>query len=87
MALEKFHYTIGKTKIALPLIGNLPLGIARKTRHADAAEQLFVTFETLFAEGSKELDALDTLDGDQMNELMEAWQKASGVTLGESTAS
>lgn len=87
MALEKFHYTIGKTKIELPLMGNLPLGIARKTRHADTSEQLFVTFETLFEEGSREMDALDSLEPDEMNELMSEWMKASGVTLGESTAS
>lgn len=87
MALEKFHYTIGDVEVTLPHLGNLPAGIARKSRKLDDGEKLWLIFETLFAEGSPELDALDSLDTEGLGEFMEAWTGHAGVGLGESTPS
>lgn len=87
MTLEKFHYRIGDTEITLPPISNLPLGIIRKTRKADDAERLFVIFEHFFAEGSPELDAIDSLDAEGVASLMAAWQEHGGISVGESSAS
>jgi hypothetical protein len=90
MATEKFHYKIGTTKITLPSLAKLPMGVARKTRklsEENAAEALFIMFEELFDEGSPELDAFDTLNPEELAALMTAWTDYSGVSLGESRAS
>ena len=90
MAMEKFHYKIGKTKIALPSLTQLPMGVVRKTRKLgkdETAESLFIMFESLFDEDSPEMRAFDTLTPDDLNTLMTAWSEFSGVSLGESKAS
>ena len=84
---KKFKYTIGDTTLSLPSLTKLPIGVVRKARKGDDSEALFAIFETLFAEGSPELDAFDTLDGDGVGDLMEKWTEFSGVSLGESAAS
>jgi hypothetical protein len=87
MALEKFHYTIGKHEVTLPNFGNLPFGLVRKTRHMPDDERFFAMLEILLGEDSADMAAVDTLGTAEMNEFIEAWQKHSGVSLGESSAS
>lgn len=81
--LEKFHYEVGGKKIALPPFEDvLTFGFARKTRKMSQAEQMFELVEA--AADGKTLDAIDSLKPSQMEEFFTAWQKHSGVSVGES---
>lgn len=84
---KKFTHKIGDTTVKLPSLTNLPLGVVRRSRNVDDAERLFITFETLFADDSPEMKALDTLDQKGLQEFMLAWAEFSGVSLGEYSAS
>lgn len=86
MATEKFHYTLpDKYKLVLPKLENLPLGVARKTRKLEKADQFFTMLEMLVSDTA--LEHIDKLDQTQFGELMEAWEAASNVSAGESSAS
>lgn len=81
MALEKFHYTVGKKKLTLPRFGELPFGVARKIRKVSEEEQLFILLEEAADEAS--LEIIDTIPMSEIEKLMQAWMKDSGVTAGE----
>ncbi|MEX1078880.1 MAG: hypothetical protein WED09_07215 [Homoserinimonas sp.] len=84
--MEKFHHTLPDGHpIELPKFENMPLGLVRKTRRMQPADQVFTMLEELLSE--TDLEHLDKLDKSQFNELTEAWQAGSAVTLGESPAS
>lgn len=85
MATEKFHYNTEAGEIVIPHFKNIPFGLVRKLRNENDGEQLFGLFEAVA--DAKNLKILDKLDMEQIGELYEAWQKASGVTAGESSAS
>lgn len=84
---EKFHYTVGKKKITLPRFGNLPFGVIRKIRKLDEVEQLFTLFELVLDKDPDTLAIIDTMEQEAVQELIVAWQKDSGVTVGESEES
>lgn len=84
---ETFNWTIGKKKLELPKFGNLPIGITRKLRNEPEIEQFFQLFEILFADEPEKLALFDTMTQNEVLELMSAWQKESGVNLGESKES
>lgn len=84
---ETFNWTIGKKKLELPKLGNLPIGISRKLRHESETEQFFQLFEILFANEPEKLALFDTMTQEEVVKLMTAWQKESGVNLGESKES
>lgn len=83
MALEKFHYKVDdKREIVLPKFNKLPFGVMRKIRNLDESEQIFTIFEE--AADPKSLKILDTLDMEQIGDLVEKWNKDAGVSVGES---
>ena len=79
---NKFNYTFNGKNIELPRFDKLPFGTMRKMRKASEEEQGFLIFESTADE--KTLDIIDTMTIDEIGELLEAWQKDSGVTTGES---
>ncbi|STC97534.1 hypothetical protein [Corynebacterium renale] len=88
MATEQFHYTTeSKKKLTLPHFGNLPFGVVRKLRKEEESEQIFLVFEELFKNDPKQLEILDEMGQSEVMDLIAAWQKASGVTVGESQES
>ena len=95
MSMEKFHYrvTVGidedgepiKHKVTLPKFDQIKFGIIRKNRKLPEAEQFFALLEAVASE--EDISAMDETTQEIMGELMEAWQKDSGITAGESPAS
>lgn len=91
MAMEKFHYklTVGedeqgdpiKQEITLPKFDNIPFGLIRKNRKLPVEEQFFSLIEALLSDD--DLVALDAATQVDVSNLMAAWQKESGVSLGE----
>lgn len=82
MALEKFHYEYEGKKFTLPKFDQLPFGVIRKLRKESEDEQFFQMFE--LAADEKALAIIDTMGMKDIEELVTAWQKDSGVTSGES---
>ena len=81
--MEKFHYEADGKKIVLPKFADvLTFGFARKTRKMSQAEQMFELVEA--AADAKALAVIDGLRTEQMEEFFTAWQKHSGVGVGES---
>lgn len=85
MATEQFHHSTPAGDVTLPHFKNLPFGVIRRLRKEDEAEQLFGLVEQVA--DAETLAILDQLEMADIEELFGAWQKASGVTVGESTAS
>lgn len=87
MALEKFHYKHGKKTITLTKFGDVftTVGEVRRLRHMPVADQLFAAIEKVADEET--LEVIDSMSFDELGEFTAAWQKDSGVTLGESGAS
>jgi hypothetical protein len=84
--MEKFHHTLPDGyEIVLPHFNNIKLGIIRATRKLPQADQMFTLLESICTE--EDLEHLDDLDRGQFNEFSVAWRDASGVGLGESSAS
>lgn len=81
---EKFVYSVpdSKKKLTLPKFGEVPFGIVRRGRHMPPEEQFYFMFEELLSE--RDLETLDSMTGDQVAALMDAWQDEAGVGLGES---
>ena len=81
--MEKFHYEVDGKKITLPKFADvLTFGFARKTRKMSQAEQMFELVEA--AADDNALAVIDGLRTEQMEEFFTAWQKHSGVGVGES---
>ena len=87
MTTERFHHTVGKTKITLPKFDQVftTFGQVREFRRLDAGEQMFALIEK--AADDANLKKIDTLSIDQVKDLLVAWQRDAGVTVGESSAS
>lgn len=95
MAFEKFHHkiTIGfddegepiKERVTLPRFEAIPFGLIRKNRRLPEAEQFFSLIEQVASE--EDLEKMDKAPQSEMEKLMEAWQKDSGISMGESEAS
>ncbi|KZM68361.1 hypothetical protein [Nocardia terpenica] len=84
--LEKFSYTTsaGK-KLSLPRMENVPFGLIRRLRKEDDTEQFFALIEGVAA--GKDLAVIDTMTQAEVKDLMDAWQKDSTISLGESSGS
>lgn len=87
MALEKFHHTVGKTKISLPKFDQVftTFGQVREFRKLDVGEQMFALIER--AADETNLAKIDKLSMPEVKDLLVAWQRDAGVTVGESSAS
>lgn len=79
---NKFNYDFNGKNIELPRFDKLPFGTMRRMHKADESELAFLLFESTADE--KTLEIIDTMGIDEIGELLEAWQKASEVTTGES---
>src|SRR5699024_1595778 len=85
--MEKFHYEFedGK-KVTLPKFDSvMTVGFARKNRQTEQAEIGWMLLEK--AADEKALDVIDEQALSSFEAFMEAWQKDSGVSVGESTRS
>lgn len=82
---DDFVYMLGETEIKLPSLTYLQTGLVRRMRGlGDRAAMWFVLEET----GTEAaLKAIDETYPDELDALMDAWAKHSGITLGESEAS
>lgn len=86
MALEKFHYVVGKKKIVLPKFKDAAtFGFMRRARSLPEHEQMIELIESVADE--KTLAILDPMGSDELEAFISAWQEDSSVTLGESSAS
>lgn len=85
MALEKFHYDHNGQTVVLPKFKHTPAGVVRKVRSKSEAEQIFTVLEALADDDA--LAIIDTMDTEQLQAFIAAWQKDSNVTVGESSAS
>ncbi|WP_069166794.1 hypothetical protein [Nocardia altamirensis] len=84
--MEKFSYTTaGGKAISLPKMENIPFGLIRKLRRESDTEQFFALIEGVAA--AKDLALIDAMTQAEVRELMAAWQKDSGIELGESSGS
>jgi len=93
--MEKFHYSLTvdvddegdpiKKKVTLPKFAQIKFGIIRKNRSLPQEEQFFALLEAIADDDT--LATIDEATQESMQGLFEAWQKDSGVTTGESTAS
>lgn len=83
----QFHYEFedGK-KVTLPKFDSvMTVGFARKNRQTEQAEIGWMLLEK--AADEKALDVIDEQALSSFEAFMEAWQKDSGVSVGESTRS
>ncbi|PVE94991.1 hypothetical protein [Microbacterium sp. TPD7012] len=87
MTLEKFHHTVGKQKITLPKFDQVftTFGEVREFRRLDSGEQMFALIEK--AADAANLKKIDALTVPEVKDLLVAWQRDAGVTVGESSAS
>lgn len=91
MTMERFHYAIVvgtddegdpiKRKLSLPKFDQIPFGLIRKNRKLPQEEQFFSLLEAILSE--EDLEALDAVGQGEVRDLMEAWQKDSGIEAGE----
>lgn len=82
---DPFEHTVGRTKIVLPSLSWLKPGVFRKIRHMDGINRLYAILELSLDE--KQLAAVDDMEPDEFNDMVQAWNDHSGITLGESKAS
>jgi len=81
-----FTYTMpdGKT-VTVPSLAKMNAGIMRRTRRLDEEDRVWTILE--FVCDADTIAAIDDLDAEQFEAFMAAWQKHSGVSVGESQAS
>ncbi len=82
---DEFVTEIGGVTVKLPLLSNMKTGLVRKIRKLEAGDQVFTIIEEVCSEA--ELAAIDELSQPELAQLMEDWQAASGIEMGESSAS
>ena len=75
-----------KGALTLPHPTKLPSGVIRKARKIeDPGEQFFVMLESMFPEGSPELELCGSLGLDELADILTEWLQ--GANLGESSGS
>lgn len=75
-----------KGSLTLPHPTKIPSGTVRKARKIeDPGEQFFTILESLFQEGSAELELCDRLGIDELGTVLTEWLQ--GANLGESSGS
>lgn len=85
MALEQFHHTFRGQEITLPHYKHIPVGVVRRLRKENEAEQLFGLLEAVATPDA--LEVIDQMGAEDLQEMMAVWQAASRVSMGESSAS
>lgn len=83
---KTFTFTHNGNDYTIPSIAALPVGVTRRARKAaDEGDAVFIMLETVLAEDSPELVAIDSMDGEQFNDFLLAW--GGGAPMGESSDS
>lgn len=82
-----FRYTFpsGETLVLPAFDSVVTFGLARKLRKLPADEQLFAVVEEVCDEAA--LAVMDKMTAEQAGVFFEAWQRGSGVGVGESAGS
>ena len=70
-------------KIELPDFKDMPVGVVRKARNAEADDAMWIILESILDE--KQLATLDTMPLSKFTEAMSGWTQ--GAALGESSQS
>jgi hypothetical protein len=77
-----FTHSFGDHTVTIPSLSSLmTFGFSRTHRHLPPEEQVYLLIEENLDEGT--IAALDTMDGTETKEFIEAWQEHSGVESGE----
>lgn len=85
-AEQTFTFTHNGTEYTIPSIASLPVGVSRRARKAtDEGDAVFIMLESCLAEDSPELQAIDSMDGNEFNDFLLAW--GGGAPAGESSDS
>jgi hypothetical protein len=85
-APKTFDFEHNGKKFQIPTFDSLPMGAIRKGRKAkDEGDAVFTILESLLAEDSAELAAIDSMSADQFTKFIEAWTQGAGV--GEASSS
>jgi hypothetical protein len=82
---EQFHYTHNGRSFTMPHAKNIKVGVIRKAAKLPSGTQEFAVLEAILSDDA--LEVVDDMDAQEFEAFMKAWQKESGVTLGESLAS
>jgi hypothetical protein len=86
MTADKFSFTHAGETYYLPHLKDIKSGVIRKARKAtDDADKFFTIIEEVCGEGSPELNAIDDMDGTELQATLMGW--AQGAQLGESSSS
>ena len=79
---NRFEFTIDGKKFDIPLMKYLPLSAAEAFENEEPVRGILAA-----CDGDAARDAVRQLDGEQLDALLTAWQEASEVKVGESSAS
>lgn len=82
---QTFQFTTANGTITMPLLEFIDFGVGRKLRNLDESEAIYTLVESVADE--KSLAVIDRMKAAEVGEFIEAYYKASGVDLGESSAS
>jgi hypothetical protein len=82
IAQNRFEFTLDGASYSIPLLKFAPVVAAEHFEEGRNVAGILACCENDAAK-----DAIRSLDGDQFEAFMEAWQEASGITAGESPAS
>ncbi|MDO3649334.1 hypothetical protein [Nocardia mangyaensis] len=79
---DDFVERVGQVEVRLPSLTYLKPGIIRQVRRLGLADALYTIIE--LSVPREILTVLDEMDHDDYHRLLAAWQRHSGVSLGES---
>lgn len=79
---DDFTHTIEGVDIVLPSLSYLKPGLVRRIRRLGDVDAMYTLLELSLS--PEALATIDDMDPDAYHELLEAWRKHSGLSLGES---
>jgi len=82
----EFEFEHDGNTYTLPKFGSWKSALIRRVRKLDGVDGTYTILEEICKDGSgyeSSLEALDDMDMDGFNAVMQAWQDHAGVTLGE----
>ena len=75
-----FDFTHNSETFTIPAFTSLPIGVIRKARKGtNDADTTFLILETVMAEDSKELAAIDAMSQAEFADFITAWTQGAGV--------
>ncbi|MFD7843996.1 hypothetical protein ACFV4K_13825 [Nocardia sp. NPDC059764] len=78
---DDFSYPVNGVEIKLPSLSYLKPGLVRRIRRLGDVDAMYTLLELSLS--PEALAALDDMDPDAYQEMMEAWRAHSGISLGE----